>query len=169
MIPVHRVILLTAALLAVACSEPDEPEVPAERTEPAGEAQPAAVTGSAEEQEEPAPAAPQGEPLEVVVKESHLLSSIPTEDETLLHATVDEGMLEVHIEHLEAACGPVPEIEARYAAPKVVLRLVPAEDRHCMGRQEIRLRIELPRRADVDAVELRGPAGERVASADVPS
>jgi len=169
-----RVILLTASLLAAGCSDSSEDEGARAEShqgaEPVAEPQPAeSQAGEGRDGEEAAPAEPEGEPLEVVVKESHLLSSIPTADQTVLHAVVDEGILEVHVEHLEAACGPVPEIEARLAPPKVVLRLVPAEDRTCIGRQEIKLRIDLPRRADVDTVELRGADGRPLVSVDVPS
>lgn len=174
MTPALRVILLTASLLAVACSDCGEAEERADGVEPAAPEQPQ-PSGEDRAGAEPTtpeddgePAEPEGELLEVVVKESQLLSSIPTADETVLHATVEEGTLEIHVEQLEAACGPVPEIEARLVAPRVVLRLVPAEDRHCIGRQEIKLRIDLPRRADVDSVELRGADGTEIVSVDVP-
>lgn len=169
-----RVILLTALLAAAACSDTEEPDPSAEATE---EPAPAGTEASEEptapgDGEEPAgaePAEPEGEELEVVVKESHLRSSIPTDDETVVHAAVDEGTLEVHVENLEAACGPVPELAARLVPGRVVLRLVPPEDRHCIGRQEIKLRIDLPRGADVETVQLRGADGAEVVTVDVPS
>lgn len=173
---VLRVILLTAAISAASCSQPEGSEEPtrAESSEAAeGAAQPERAetdpSADGEDEAEPEPAEPEGEVLEVVVKESQLQSSIPTDDRTVLHAVVDEGTLEVHIESLEAACGPVPELEARYVPGRVVLRLVPAADRHCIGRQEVKLRIDLPRRPTVETVRLRGASGEEIVSVDVPS
>lgn len=173
------VMLITVALLAGACSgDSDEPSAEARGTPPAGDrvaraeedGEPAPAAGGADHADQAQPPAElQGEPLEVVVKESHLRSSIPTDDETVVHAAVADGVLEVHVENLEADCGPVPELEARLASGRAVLRLVAVDDGHCVGRQEIKLRMELPRRTGVETVELRGPDGQEIATVDVSS
>jgi hypothetical protein len=101
----------------------------------------------------------------MLLKESQLHGNVPTDKSTVLDAEMDGTQLAIVLEHLNTACGPVPDFRPQLSDGELTLQLQAPEDAsHCVGPHTVKLRIK---RQNIDHVRLLDAAGNALASDDV--